>query len=362
MNASTQRVLKALKREHPDRIPTYEWFWPEFMEIWKREKGDGEDIHEYYDIDIRSIAPDIAPDPSLFEILAKTDTGTVFRNGWGMVCRKVHGAAMLDFLEHPIRDERDFSCYRFVDAGWAPRFSTAYVDDLSLGTVAPFEEEATRLGKKRFVLGCVLDPYECLWRLRGVESVLMDFLDRPDFLDLMIARVTDFMTELGLRQIEIGRVAGIFILGDVAYKNGPLFSPRLYREKILPGLASMCSQFKKHGASVFYHTDGDCTSLIDMFLEAGIDALNPVESAAGMDLQALNQTYGRRLAYMGGFDKRKFIDVRELEKEVRTKAGGFAAGGLIACVDHSVGPEIPIGNYEHYVALIHDYSDKGRIV
>ena len=353
MNASTRRVLKALSHERPDRIPTYDWFWPEFMELWSQAKGAETDIYEYYDIDVRSIAPDIAPNPSLFTILREDGADTVFRNGWGIVCRKSRGAAMLDFLEFPIRDESDFSSYRFADPASSSRYGVPYIDDLSLGEVPAFDGQAQKLKKRHFVLGSVLDPYECLWRLRGVENALMDFCDRPAFVDVMVARVTDFMIDLGIRQIEAGGVQGIFILGDVAYRNGPLFSPRLYREKIFPSLRKMCAQFKDRGVKVFYHTDGDCTSLLDMFIEAGIDVLNPVENAAGMSLQALHARYGTKLTYMGGFDKRKFVDAANLDEEVSTRCKGFDDGGLIACVDHSVGPDIPIANYERYVGLIH---------
>ena len=356
MNAAAERVLKALGRQEPDRIPTYEWFWPEFMDQWCRSKGEGRDIFADYEIDVVSVGPDIAPDPSRFSIIRETETETVFRSGWGVVCRKVRGAPMLEFLEFPIQDEDDFTSYRFVDPTLASRFRAPWVDDLSLMRAEAFDARAGELGRNHFVLGSVLDPYECIWRLRGVEAIMTDFYDRPDFVDRMIASTTDFMIALGVRQIEIGKVAGIFILGDVAYKNGPMFSPRLYRTMILPALARMCAEFRKRGARIFYHTDGNCTSLLDSFIEAGIEVLNPVEVAAGMDLHELEARYGGKLSWMGGLDKRKFIDLGEMEQEVRAKCSGFAAGGLIACVDHSIGPDIPIRNYERYVSLVHNLS------
>jgi hypothetical protein len=356
VNVATERVLKALRREGPDRIPTYEWFWPEFMEEWHRTKGEGRDIYDEYGIDVVSVGPDISPNPSLFKVIRKTGTQTIFRNGWGVVCRKVRGAAMLDFLEFPIKDEEDFASYQFVDPTLPTRYRAPWVDDLSLMPAEPFDARARELGRKHFVLGSVLDPYECLWRLRGVEAIMMDFYDRPDFVDQMVVSATDFMIELGIRQIEVGRVPGIFILGDVAYRNGLMFSPLLYSDKILPALVRMCSAFKRRGAHVFYHTDGNCTDLIEFFIEAGVEVLNPIETAAGMDLHALEAKYGGRICYMGGLDKRRFIDLEDLEEEVRAKCRGFNGGGLIACVDHSVGPDIPIGHYEHYVSLVHSLS------
>jgi uroporphyrinogen decarboxylase len=97
-----------------------------------------------------------------------------------------------------------------------------------------------------------------------------------------------------------------------------------------------------------------------MFIEAGIDVLNPIESAAGMDLTVLKRKYGKKLAFMGGFDKRQFFDKAQVKKEIKTKLKAFPAGGLIACVDHSVGPDIPVENYEYYLKLVRGKSQRSE--
>ncbi len=58
-----ERVLKTLNHERPDRVPITEWFWDEFVQRWKTEKGLDEDtdIYEYYDLDLKIISPNMDP-------------------------------------------------------------------------------------------------------------------------------------------------------------------------------------------------------------------------------------------------------------------------------------------------------------
>lgn len=189
-----------------------------------------------------------------------------------------------------------------------------------------------------------------------MEQILIDMIDNPRVFKMMISEVTEFMIQIGLEQIRAGQLPAIIILGDVAFKNGPFFSPQMYRDMIFPHLRKMVHCFKAEGALVFYHTDGNCSALIDMFIEAGIDVLNPIEVAAGMDLTDLKRKYGKQLAYMGGFDKRRLFDKQDIEDEVKSKVNAFPTGGLIASIDHSVGPDIPVENYEYYLKLIKEIN------
>ena len=78
---AVQRVFKALNFQKPDRLPVYEWFWPEFMENWYKKYSKKTDIFELYEIDIRNVSCDISPNPKDFKILENTESYTVFRNG-----------------------------------------------------------------------------------------------------------------------------------------------------------------------------------------------------------------------------------------------------------------------------------------
>ena len=50
------------------------------------------------------------------------------------------------------------------------------------------------------------------------------------------------------------------------------------------------------------HTDGDIAEIIDLIVDSGIDAIGPLEPAAGMDLLAVQDRYGDRVAVVGNID------------------------------------------------------------
>lgn len=52
----TERILKTLSFEIPDRIPVAEFYWPQFVEKWRKEKNLSEDvdIFDYYDVDLKN--------------------------------------------------------------------------------------------------------------------------------------------------------------------------------------------------------------------------------------------------------------------------------------------------------------------
>ena len=49
------------------------------------------------------------------------------------------------------------------------------------------------------------------------------------------------------------------------------------------------------GLDVHFHSDGQIIQIIPDLLEAGIDALNPIEITAGMDLEQVKALYGDQL-------------------------------------------------------------------
>ena len=56
------------------------------------------------------------------------------------------------------------------------------------------------------------------------------------------------------------------------------------------------------GYYVIKHTDGNIMPILDMIVETGADALNPLEPQAGMDIGRIKQAYGDRIALVGNID------------------------------------------------------------
>ena len=152
---------------------------------------------------------------------------------------------------------------------------------------------------------------------------------------------------------------GAFLWNDMAYRNGPFFSPAMYRELEFPAQQRLCDFFHGHDMPVILHTDGDVRPLIPMLIEAGFDCLQPLEVKAGIDLIELKHEYGDRLAFMGGIDTRAMADPdpQAIEREVREKVTvAKQGGGYIYHSDHSVPDSVSFQQYRRVMELVREHG------
>ncbi|MDI1320483.1 MAG: uroporphyrinogen decarboxylase family protein, partial [bacterium] len=138
-------------------------------------------------------------------------------------------------------------------------------------------------------------------------------------------------------------------------KNGPLLSPATYREFILPHMKRLVAFYKSAGVRwLVVDTDGNCELIIPHLMEAGVDAIWPLERASDMDPRAIRKKFGRELRLWGGVDKRELAkDFAAIDAHLRTFRPLIAEGGFIPTVDHLVPPDVSLENFEHYMRRKH---------
>ena len=100
----------------------------------------------------------------------------------------------------------------------------------------------------------------------------------------------------------------------------------------------------------FIHTCGAVEPLINEFIDAGFDILNPVQcSAAGMQPALLKEKYGKRITFWGaGVDTQKtlpFGTPEEVKKEVAERLKIFSkSGGFVFNTVHNIQARILVDN------------------
>ena len=92
------------------------------------------------------------------------------------------------------------------------------------------------------------------------------------------------------------------------------------------------------------HSDGNIEILLDLFLGAGIEGINPVGHKAGMDVLRLKERYGDRLAFIGGVDNAHILPSGE---KARIRARDLpildaARGGGTIIGTYSIGMDVPV--------------------
>ncbi len=139
------------------------------------------------------------------------------------------------------------------------------------------------------------------------------------------------------------------IYSDVAYKQRLMFSRETFNEMgFFDDVAALCAQCHAYGMTVIFHSDGYIMDIVDDLIAAGIDGLNPIESAAGMDLYALRRRYPE-LILVGGLDVTHLLptgtpeDVRVETRRMIRETG--AEGRLLIGSSTELEDNVPLANY-----------------
>jgi uroporphyrinogen decarboxylase len=206
--------------------------------------------------------------------------------------------------------------------------------------------------------GSTLGFYWFARELMGTEGLSYAWYDQPALVHDLMELHADFLIEAARPVLEETTVEYVCLNEDMAMKNGPLLSPRTYREFIFPRLARVIHFLKSNGVRyVAIDTDGNPEALIPLMMDAGVDILWPLERAADQDPVRLRQTYGRSLRLWGGVDKRVLArGPRAINEHLRALRPLIEEGGFIPSVDHTVPPDISWPDFQHYM------ESKGKLL
>lgn len=363
-----ERMNKSLRHTEPDRVPVSDFFWSSFLSRWRQETGvpPDTDIYRYYDLDWRATIPNMDPAIRQFEILQKDNEGVQVRTGFGAVIQKQYDQAMPGFLSFDTDSLEKLEAAEF-DSPWDERRFFRAGDNQIAGVGDGFERnspawiETVRRWHPDFpVYGSICEVHEMLWRMVGTENLLLWMAEEPARLGRCIDRVGEFASELARAQIKAadGLLDGMVIWGDIAYRRGPLFSPLYWRKHFKPWVKEIVDVC--HGAKlpVIYHGCGNATRYFEDFIEIGVDAYNPLEAKAGLDVVELRRVLGHRLAFCGNMDVRVWASgtFDEIRAAVLTKLNAGKGGGLIFQSDHSVPGDVSAERYEYALALVRKHG------
>lgn len=167
----------------------------------------------------------------------------------------------------------------------------------------------------------------------GLENFTYFLADYPDLhAEWLKARHGYWLRKIDLLE-DSSRYPVVLIAGDLAYKNGLLVSPKWLRASgWFQRLTEIVDTFHQKGIKVIYHSDGNLNSILPEMVATGIDALNPIETAAGMDLGEIRKEYGNRLVLYGGIPYDVLLsgtpdEVRQVTKNcLQIASPGYIAG------------------------------------
>ena len=155
-----------------------------------------------------------------------------------------------------------------------------------------------------------------------------------------------------IRDAVLDNVDVVMVSGtDFGTQQGPFASIETYRELFKPFHKRANGWIHENTSwKTFIHTCGGVEPLIDDFIDAGFDIMNPVQaSAKDMDPATLKRKYGDRITFWGGCVNTQqtlpFGTPDEVRREVKDRIETFSpGGGYVFNTIHNIQAGIPIEN------------------
>ncbi len=332
---SYERVMTALNRQVPDRVPVGEMVVmpPVYRKIMPEAREEYEFHAKYLDmicIRNRYRTEKVGPER--------------VKDEWGVIY-----AVSGDEGKHPLVPafslDDDFMAYPLPDP----------YDDFRFGPLKKVVERYK--GEKALAYS----QRACfLWAvaLLGFEETLMGFLAQPQEMHRLLDKILEHNINMAVRAVELGADI-VFETDDYGYNVGPLFSPEIFDEFLRPRLKRFTDAVHAAGGKVVKHTDGNIKSLLPGIVSTGVDGIHSIDPLGGMDMGEVKELYGDKVCFFGNIEPGILIEsdaetVRAKVRECIDK--GAKGGGLVVASSNTIMAAV---KPENYLAMIDETKRYG---
>ena len=323
--------------------------WPETLERWKTEGYDPADEPLFKTDHWGTIGHWFFPNPPFeHKVIEEDDRTILYINHEGILMRERKDnpySSMPQFVKFPVESREEFR--RFYRERMQP--------DMAARVGQDYVQKLAAYRDRDFPLVVISDRwggfFGGLRGMVGVERLCTLFYDDPAFIEEMMDAVADFIIAMMGQILDHTDVDVYGFWEDMAYKTGPLIGPEMLRKYALPRYKRVVEFVRSRGVEfISLDSDGDMSSLIPIWLDAGINILYPFEVQCGMDVVQVRKQYGRDLRIWYGIDKRALAKGPEaIDAELERVRPLIEEGGYVPGPDHSMPPDVPFANYVYYM-------------
>lgn len=262
-----ERIIRAVLGQKTDRVPfiLYLGPWDETVEKWKQQGFDPAADWEKelgYDSGFQVIQGiNLGLDPCFSEeILSETESSYISRNSFGAVMETLKSNETIPrHLDYPVKSMED----------WV-KLKRERLDPSSPGRFPPtWKEDARKYNSSDRIIQMGDFPFGLFGTLRelmGVENLLYAFYDEPELVKDMMDTFTDLWLAVYEKIVKDVKVDCVHIWEDMSGKQGPLISPDMMREFMLPNYKRIKAFCDKHEIPILMlDTDGNCEVCGDYF-------------------------------------------------------------------------------------------------
>lgn len=161
----------------------------------------------------------------------------------------------------------------------------------------------------------------------GMENYFVKMHTDPGVVDAVTERVCEYYLEANRRFFEAAgdEVDAFFMGNDYGTQLDLLVSPEQMDRFLMPYTRELVSLAKSYGRQVSHHCCGAVHKMISRFIDAGVDAVHPLQALArDMDAETLARDFKGKMAFLGGVDTQQLLvhgtpeqvkaDVRRVKK------------------------------------------------
>lgn len=212
-----------------------------------------------------------------------------------------------------------------------------------------------------------------LWSPGGLLAAKYNFSDwtylmmaEPEYCHEVLGTYVEwYLKKLEVYLEAVGPYIDVMLMStaDLGSQRMPFFSAKTFDEIYLPHFKAMNDYVHQHSdVKTFYHSCGSIAHFFPGLIKAGVDIINPIQTAAeGMDPADLKAKYGDQIVFWGGgMDTQKVLphgtpeEVREMARERLNilKPGG----GFVYTTEHCIQSDVPVENLEAMIEAVREFG------
>jgi uroporphyrinogen decarboxylase len=287
-----ERLVCALSREEPDTVPIYDLV--DHRGIIARFAGEEltlANAHEVVPLALSKVLDTTrvwlpeAPGRRVNECGFVYERGEWF-NEW--------------MVEPPFQDR--FGLLKFIKSDIEQL--EAWLPDPSVDPLAESRMWQEKFGDTVLPATMVTEALTDCAILIGIEQFVYLEADEPD----LVRQWIDAHHQKTLRRLQSEADCAIispisWTFADCAYKDHLMFSKSFLKSYgFFQHLAETMGILHSFGLKNIFHSDGNIKPIIPELIQAGADALAPIDTGAGLDLAKLKAEFGHKIAFVGGID------------------------------------------------------------
>jgi uroporphyrinogen decarboxylase len=202
--------------------------------------------------------------------------------------------------------------------------------------------------------------FEAAWRLRGLENFLLDLIERTEWADFLLDR----LTELACRNAAVLARAGVDVLSlddDVGAPVTMMIGPETWSRFFKPRMAEIIRTAREiqPNLRIIFHSDGNFAPIIPDLIDIGVNGINPLQPEH-MDAVRIRERFGPGLALWGTVGRQttlSFARPESIRREVGQRIEMLGRAGLVLSPAYDLGePDIPWENVAAFLEAVRAYG------